>query len=144
MNNYDEIYKNLFIGDIKSANDIDFINKYNIKYIINLSNEEINLFPDIKYKHIKIQDLPSENILQYFDTCFDIIDNCLENDIAILVNCFAGMSRSASIIVAYFIKKNNLTVFEAHSLVYTKRPIIYINRGFLMQLQNYYKILKTK
>jgi protein-tyrosine phosphatase len=136
MDNYNEIITNLFLGNIIAANDKTFIDKYNIKYIINLSNENINTYPNIKYKHININDDPSENIYDYFDKCVDMIEDCLNNNKAILVNCKLGLSRSASIIVAYFIKIKKLSVAESYDVVNNKRPIN-INFGFLEQLNRY-------
>lgn len=136
MNNYDEIIPNLFLGNIYAANDSIFINKYNIKYIINLSNEKINTFSNIQYKHINIDDDPTVNIYKYFDECVSIIENCLSSNKPILVNCKLGISRSASIVVAYLIKKKKLSVTESYDVVNNKRPIN-INFGFLNQLNKY-------
>jgi len=143
MDNYNEIITNLFLGNINAANDENFIKKYKIKYIINLSNEKINIFPNIKYKHINIDDDPSENIYKYFDKCTSIIDECLSNNKSILINCKLGLSRSASIIVAYFIKIKNLSVSESHDVVNNKRSIN-INFGFLEQLNQYALYNKKK
>lgn len=136
MDNYNEIIPNLFLGNKIAANDKIFLDKYNIEYIINLSNENINTYPNIEYKHININDDPSENIYDYFDTCVNIIEDCLNNNKVILVNCKYGLSRSASIIVAYFIKIKKLTVSESYDVVNNKRPIN-INIGFLEQLNQY-------
>lgn len=143
MDNYNEIIQNLFLGNIKAANDENFLKKYKIKYIINLSNEKINIFPTIKYKHINIEDDPSTNIYKYFDTCTSIINNCLSNNNSILINCKQGLSRSASIIVAYFIKIKKLSVSESYDVVNNKRSIN-INFGFLEQLNQYALYNKKK
>lgn len=59
------------------------------------------------YKIIPILDVPSQNILAYFENASQFIDSVLKTSYGkILVHCFAGVSRSATIVIAYLIKKN--------------------------------------
>ncbi|MGL5100977.1 MAG: dual specificity protein phosphatase family protein [Plesiomonas sp.] len=50
-----------------------------------------------------------------------------------LVHCWAGMSRSATIVLSYLMLKQNMTLKEAINTVKEKRGIL-PNRGFLRQL----------
>ncbi|KAJ1973184.1 tyrosine protein phosphatase yvh1 [Dimargaris xerosporica] len=52
----------------------------------------------------------------------------------------AGISRSATIVIAYLMKTYNLALAEAMDKVRTKRSIINPNRGFYMQLERYQTI----
>jgi len=59
------------------------------------------------YKIIPVMDVPSTNILSYFDNASQFIDSVLKTSFGkILVHCYAGVSRSATIVIAYLIKKN--------------------------------------
>ncbi len=59
------------------------------------------------YKIIPILDVPTANIMAYFENAYNFIDNVLKTSYGkILVHCFAGVSRSASIVIAYLLKKN--------------------------------------
>jgi len=59
------------------------------------------------YKIIPILDVPSQNILAYFENACQFIDSVLKTSYGkILVHCFAGVSRSATIVIAYLVKKN--------------------------------------
>lgn len=54
------------------------------------------------------------------------------------VLCFC----SATIVIAYLMKKHGVSLSEAFQLVKSKRPVISPNAGFMIQLQNYDKTLK--
>ena len=59
------------------------------------------------YKIIPVLDVPSENIIPYFENACNFIDSVLKTSYGkILVHCFAGMSRSPSFVIAYLMKKN--------------------------------------
>jgi atypical dual specificity phosphatase/dual specificity phosphatase 12 len=60
-----------------------------------------------------------------------------------LVHCYAGISRSASIIISYLMKKYNWSYEKAYNYVKNKRPIINPNRGFKKQLIQYENYLKS-
>ena len=54
-----------------------------------------------------------------------------------MVYCRAGMSRSASLCIAYFMRHHNMTMDEAFQFVKEKRPIIHPNPGFVRQLKQF-------
>lgn len=88
------------------------------------------------YQHIYLEDAESENISRYFDQTFHFIEKARQNG-NILVHCMAGISRSATILAAYLMKKNNLTAREAIQALERKRWQVYPNDGFIRQLQQY-------
>lgn len=51
----------------------------------------------------------------------------------VLVHCHVGVSRSATLVLAYLMLKQNLTLVEAICVVKDNRGVI-PNRGFLRQL----------
>lgn len=65
------------------------------------------------------------------------------NNRSILVHCNAGLSRSATIVVSYLMKKTGWSLEDA--LIYTihKRPCVQPNEGFLLQLQWYQEHLRN-
>lgn len=56
----------------------------------------------------------------------------------VLVQCHAGVSRSATIICAYLIKHKALTPTQALQLLKEKRHRAKPNAGFLKQLEEYW------
>ena len=50
-------------------------------------------------------------------------------------HCAAGVSRSASILIAYLMREKKMKYQEAHDFVKSKRSIIIPNSGFVQQLK---------
>uniref|UniRef100_A0A6B2LJQ5 protein-tyrosine-phosphatase n=1 Tax=Arcella intermedia TaxID=1963864 RepID=A0A6B2LJQ5_9EUKA len=59
----------------------------------------------------------------------------------VLVHCDAGISRSATMVIAFLIKIQNMTLPNALKFLKTKRPEVEPNHGFLYQLFSYEKSL---
>ena len=135
-----QITDNIFLGNIYDAQNIDKLLKLGIKKVLSLiTNTQLLIYPQsIEHKLIKINDLPRENIIKYFGECLLFIND----DKKILVHCYAGSSRSATIIIAYLMWKNQLDYIESCNLLQKIRPTIYPNYGFVRQLKMFDKLLK--
>jgi hypothetical protein len=75
---------------------------------------------------------------------FDIIDeinDIISRGIKCIVHCQKGMSRSASIVIAYIMKYHNMSYYDAHHYVKSKRDCINPNPGFRKQLMEFEKKL---
>ncbi len=53
---------------------------------------------------------------------------------AVLVHCYMGMSRSATVCISYLIRRFGLTMRQALDVVVTARPLVRPNDSFLRQL----------
>jgi protein-tyrosine phosphatase len=71
-----------------------------------------------------------------FEEAFRIIEEGLNNG-NVYIHCFAGVSRSASIVISYLMKKFNWAFYEAFQFTKKKRRFIDPNPGFVRQLKNY-------
>mmetsp|Transcript_21970 Transcript_21970/g.18844 ORF Transcript_21970/g.18844 Transcript_21970/m.18844 type:complete len:108 (+) Transcript_21970:131-454(+) len=86
--------------------------------------------------NIEAEDEEDYDLSKHFDECFEYIDKKRE-ECNVLVHCFAGVSRSASVVIAYLMKKNSWTYQQTHDFVYLKRPLIQPNAGFANILKKY-------
>lgn len=84
-----------------------------------------------------INDTPTQNIIQYFDTVCSLIMTSLKMKRRVLVHCHAGVSRSASFVIAFFIRFGGFSLRQAIEQVKSSRSFINPNDGFLLQLQKY-------
>lgn len=75
------------------------------------------------------------NLSQYFERSFEFIEK-VRKQTALLIHCYAGISRSATILIAYIMKKKQIGVYEAMNLVQARRWQIYPNNG--NPIQSYY------
>ncbi|KAJ1883485.1 tyrosine protein phosphatase yvh1 [Coemansia sp. RSA 1722] len=141
QNTMDEIIDGLYVGSSMAETDKEKLDSCRITHILTVASHYPPTHPDnFVYKSISIDDLPEENIIQYFPECNAFISDALSSGGRILVHCMAGQSRSAAVTVAYIMQKDGIGSEEALRLVREKRPQIYPNAGFLDQLELYYDL----
>ncbi|CAF0842797.1 unnamed protein product [Brachionus calyciflorus] len=125
----------LYLGGHNSIIDIDTLNKQGITHVLNMA-QELNLnSQDYNNKNIKIlqigaSDTRDYNIRSDFDAAFMFIDDCLRSRGRIIVNCARGISRSATIVIAYLMFRYNLKLVDAYKLVVSLRRQVRPNLGF--------------
>eukprot|EP01084_Bolivina_argentea_P010263 19110_1 len=135
----------LFIGDmIHRKNKHNELIKLGITHILDacdMSFEEypLNINKENIYK-ISIDDNEKINIKEYFENAIDFINKGKH----VFVHCQIGVSRSATIIIAYLMKMKECSLFKAYNTVSYCRPIIYPNDGFYKQLLEYELLLFGK
>lgn len=132
------VEKKLYLTDMMAANDLKILKKYGIEGVISLGgfHEQPSyiVHEGIHYNHIYIDDCENEPISQYFDDAIWFIDKI---DGPVLVHCWAGISRSSTIVIAYLIKQKDMTFQEAVNYVQERRTFIAPNDGFLQQLEEF-------
>ena len=134
------IIDNIYIGSLNDVENEDLIKEYNFKYIINMCME-CNYYLPNNVIYLKIPWIDNVNQNLHYDILkiiFDIIDNAVSKNENILIHCFAGKSRSVSVVMAYLIIRRDLSYDDAYDLLTSKRNID-INMSFLGQLITIYK-----
>ena len=107
-------------------------------HILNTTEEVENSYPDkFVYKRISIPDKTSTNIEQYFEECFEFIQNAVSKKGVVLVHCYYGASRSASVVIGYLIKHERMRYHEALGYLQILRPETHPNDGFQKQLRQF-------
>jgi len=133
--NMHKILENLYLGNFSSSEDKEALTNCGIKYILNMAQELDNCYPnDFEYKNIRIDDDESEDISKHFDDATDFIHKARSSNQAILVHCMAGVSRSSSMVLAYLMKYEHMTLLEAYKHTRSRRNCIEPNPGFLGRL----------
>ena len=82
----------------------------------------------------QVCDIPSEDLLSKFPSVISFIKEGQEKGV-VLVHCYHGKSRSATITTAYLMHKYKLGVEAALELVKSKRKCVNPNPGFMAQLR---------
>jgi atypical dual specificity phosphatase len=100
--------------------------------------------PHIQHLCLPIDDLPTSNIGGYLDNCIAWIKRALDTDQGskVMVHCMWGMSRSASVIIAYMMAIGGMPLRKAVTYVKGKRRVVRPNQGFLRQLARYEEKLR--
>jgi protein-tyrosine phosphatase len=98
----------LWLGDIHSLSHKKQISDSKIKTAICCIHgyKPENLPKDVTLYHFPLHDKEEQDIQQYFRNAYEIIRKGRENG-SVLVFCFAGVSRSASIVLSYIMAEHN-------------------------------------
>ncbi|KAI3469517.1 hypothetical protein Pfo_026180 [Paulownia fortunei] len=138
-----QIEEGLYLGSLGAANNRSALKSLNVTHILTIANTLAPAHPhDFIYKIIQVPDREDVTISQYFDECFAFIEEARATGGGVLVHCFAGRSRSVTVVVAYLMFKNGMSLSEALEYVKTKRPVASPNSGFLLRLQEYERSLR--
>lgn len=128
----------LYISNGKTAKDRSLLTRLKVSCIINATPEmEASRIPSVEYVHVPVTDSPAAHIQAHFDTVADKIHAVSAQGGRVLVHCCAGVSRSATLCLAYLVKYRDMSLMDAHTLVRACRPIIRPNSGFWKQLIDY-------
>uniref|UniRef100_UPI00398EA715 dual specificity phosphatase 29-like isoform X4 n=1 Tax=Pristiophorus japonicus TaxID=55135 RepID=UPI00398EA715 len=125
------------------AHDRKQLRKMGITHVLNAAHskwgskgDQIFYGKKINYCGIAADDSPDFDLSMYFYTAAEQIHQTLNTpDAKLLVHCILGMSRSASLVLAYLMIYHNRSLLSAVDRLILYRPIS-PNRGFLEQLRN--------
>ncbi|KAB7506955.1 Dual specificity protein phosphatase 19 [Armadillidium nasatum] len=132
------ILDGLILGSQDLAQDLEILSSCRITHILNASVGIPNLFEGwFTYLKKNVLDNPEFPLIDMFDECCDFIHFAILSGGRVLVHCNAGVSRSASIVIAYLMKYNSMTLDNAFAFVKQKRSFIKPNEGFVRQLKEY-------
>jgi protein-tyrosine phosphatase len=153
MDNTDisEIIPHLYLSNWETSNNPNILKKYNIKAVITVETRPkpqniVNYYRanNIDHMFIRLPDVPDANISEYFEPSFQFISKHIMNGENVLVHCWAGISRSTTLVVNYLIKnsydRDQVSTCPCKLLqniinyVRSKRHFINPNTGFQKQL----------
>ncbi|XP_030375144.1 dual specificity protein phosphatase 19 [Scaptodrosophila lebanonensis] len=129
----------LYLGS-QDAVSVENVKNYKLTHILSVGIEtpDIELPTTVKCKYLPCLDLPETDLLQYvLPVSIDFIEEARSAKGCVLVHCNAGVSRSASVVIAYLIQRRDMSFEEAYNLVKSWRPCIQPNAGFMQQLKQY-------
>lgn len=107
-----------------------------------MTREIDNFFPGVfDYLNIRVYDDEKTDLLKHWDNTFKYINKARNEGSKVLVHCKMGISRSASVVIAYAMKAYNWNFDKALKHVKAKRNCIKPNTNFLNQLETYQGIL---
>lgn len=136
------IHDDLYLGDYSDASDTNGLQKLNIKHVVNMAKECSIVHPDtsgINVQNYGIVDHSDENNIkaaalmasQYIYECIN------KKKEKVIVNCRAGVSRSATVVVTYLMQFEGMPYSKAFMFVKEQRPFISPNLGFIRFLHKF-------
>ncbi|XP_053835401.1 dual specificity protein phosphatase 8 isoform X1 [Vidua macroura] len=138
------ILPHLYLGSQKDVLNKDLMTQNGISYVLNASNScpKPDFICDSHFMRIPVNDNYCEKLLPWLDKSIEFIDKAKVSSCQVIVHCLAGISRSATIAIAYIMKTMGMSSDDAYRFVKDRRPSISPNFNFLGQLLEYERSLK--
>lgn len=142
---FNEVYPGIILGDGTTALCVMKLRSLGVTHVLNaawgkdrsfgLINTSNNFYKasGIQFHGIEAIDVPSFSLKRFFGEAADFMEEALRSGGKVYVHCQMGISRSATIVLAFLIIKKGWTAQEAVRTVRARRQII-PNDGFLRQL----------
>jgi len=92
----------------------------------------------MKYKRISVYDSTTSDLLPFAEEIVQFISNGLHHG-SVLVHCQRGVSRSATSVIMFLMRKANMTMEQSLQLCKRRRPVVDPNSAFMDQLRAYEK-----
>ncbi|KAI1888213.1 hypothetical protein AGOR_G00182700 [Albula goreensis] len=144
MDKPSKIFDYLYLGSEWNAANFEELQKNNVGYILNVTMEIDNFFPEsFTYMNVRVYDVEATDLLSHWNSTYNFINTARQSGQAVLVHCKMGVSRSASTVMAFAMKHQQWTLDSALVYVRERRPIVKPNDSFMKQLQTYSGILQA-
>jgi len=132
---FDEVLPGVFLANENAARSWDILRDHGIKRVLNVAKGAKMPFGDqgIEYLYVPLDDNLSQRLHDALRPCLEFIQSSVDAELPLVVHCVSGLSRSASIIVAFLMHSRKLSCDEAMAFLSHKTRIL-INSNFQEQL----------
>lgn len=141
------IERGLYVGDVAGSHNVELLRSNNITAMVSLANRplaEWNMaenraqIPAERHLFVRWVDTPTQDILSDLAGICDFIDK-MRREGGVLVHCTRGVSRSATVVVAYLMRLHSQPVSPALAAVQRVRRVR-PNSSFLAQLEVWHEM----
>ncbi|NWH80776.1 DS13B phosphatase, partial [Piaya cayana] len=139
----DEVWPNLYVGDLYIARDKEQLRRMGISHVVNAAAGRFRIdtgpkfYKDlpVDYYGVEAEDNPNFDLSIYFYPVAWYIRGALNSPRGkVLVHCAMGISRSATLVLAFLMICEDMSLADAIQTVRSHRGIC-PNSGFLEQLR---------
>lgn len=135
-----EVLPYLYIGSRRDACDKNVLASCGVTCIVNATDDCPCQFQEddsFSYLRIPVKDTWNQNLPSHFNKAFEFINQAKVRGEKVMIHCTAGISRSATITIAYIMNEQRKNLNDAISFVRSKRPIIAPNLDFMGELMQF-------
>lgn len=138
LTNCDQILPYLYLGGVTAALDKNALVEQGFRAVCCCCRElefpTEDFCRDLEYYRVDVEDISREPIELFFPEATAFIHSWVSREQPVLVHCRAGVSRSASTVIAYLIEYQGYSLHDAFFLVRSHRAVITPNVGFMEKL----------
>ena len=135
----------LYLGGDLVAKDAEVFENIGITHVINCAadySEDYHKDKGVIYKSYHLKDHTSEDIACCFYDAIQFFNDCRSQGGKLYVHCVQGISRSATMIIAYMILTEGITYNQGYKRVKDRRACANPNLKFIQQLMWFEKRLQ--
>lgn len=127
----------IYIGDLAASRNLRSLREHNIRVVINCTYTSSCCYEnEFEYLRLHFSDDESQDLEQVLLTGTKFLqEQCANKNV--LVHCRQGVSRSVSVVLAWMLRYQGLTLCQALKKVREKHPDAAPNLSFLQQLSEY-------
>jgi len=126
----DRVSQSIFIGSYEAIMDPEVLKEHSISKILSLDIEKPLVAQELKHLFICVSDEPDSDIISHLPLAMKF----LADEGTTLVHCRHGVSRSATVVMAWLMRRERFSVDEAYRRLVSIRPSCEPNHGFMHQL----------
>ena len=127
----------LYIGAKATSQDTEALERLGVRYIVNVTQDVQNRHEgddSFHYLRIPIPDTAEASFVPYLKESYDFINEAKAQGGRVLVHCTMGMSRSCSVVLAYLMECERMSLAQALIHMKERRPVSSPNPGFMKLL----------
>ena len=136
------IVPGLYLGAESHAKHEYMLTRLGVTHVLGIHENAKRHFPQsFDYCIFPLKDRQETDISLVFKDAHSYINKALENNGTVFVHCWAGMSRSATLVITFLMQREKISFNDAYKRVASAKPDIRPNDGFIFQMRQFEKQL---
>jgi len=128
-----KVLPHLYLGTYDDANDELQLSANKITHILSLIGRK-NILKTRQYKQVPMHDYGRTNLKEVLEKVTKFVEEGQQDGHNLLIHCYGGQNRSATVVIALQIINQRKTLYNAHMELKRIRPIVQINVDYARQL----------
>jgi len=138
LENCNEIVPGLYLGGVSAALQTQELVDQGVRAVVccirELEFSSEHFHKDLEYYRVDVEDVGREPIELYWPEAAEFMEGFLSKGQTVFVHCRAGVSRSASTVIAYLVLHKGYSLYGAFAQARGRRPVVTPNLGFMEKL----------
>eukprot|EP01060_Flectonema_neradi_P038870 TRINITY_DN8303_c0_g1_i1.p1 TRINITY_DN8303_c0_g1~~TRINITY_DN8303_c0_g1_i1.p1 ORF type:complete len:436 (+),score=69.34 TRINITY_DN8303_c0_g1_i1:120-1310(+) len=140
----DHVSDGIYLGSLRTAQNQTVFEQLNITHVLTCGrNMKTSLPKGTCHLQLEVEDNEVEDLSPHFNRAIAFIKSAIDQKGSVLIHCFAGVSRSSTVCIAYLMREKGMHCDDAIGFLKTCRPAINPNPSFRLQLHRFQELLSS-